>query len=356
MKRKFKLGFTLAEVLIALGILGVVAALTIPATVAHNKEKGWLTASSIFERQLGEALRTMNSQQLLRGQSTTENFVKELTKHMKTIRVCENSNLSECFPQSIMWGSGDAEKQVVDMTNIKSASDFGLDWNTNLVGIQFANGIFSLMAYNPKCSADPYNLDSVKLAGSATTKFGAVKLGTDCMAVLYDVSATSEPNEQNKDIRNINVSSLGNVKCAFEINGSCFGQPFIVGAPMTPAQCADEGSSLGISECITSNDYWAGAVKKCGGVSKMASPTQLASIANYIYETNSVAANVDKSSLELNTKLSSELGLAGVAFTIWSNQVGSDGKANARSYYDTSTTSGDVSRTNSTNQAICLID
>ena len=70
-----------------------------------------------------------------------------------------NDNLSECFPQSIMWGSGDAEKKVVDMSNVKTASDFGLDWDSNLVGVQFANGIFTLFAYNPNCNADPYCID-----------------------------------------------------------------------------------------------------------------------------------------------------------------------------------------------------
>ncbi len=39
-KNKFKrFGFTLAEVLITLGIIGVVAAMTIPNLVAHNQQK-----------------------------------------------------------------------------------------------------------------------------------------------------------------------------------------------------------------------------------------------------------------------------------------------------------------------------
>lgn len=356
MKRRFKFGFTLAEVLITLGIIGVVATLVIPATVAYNKEKGWLTASSIFERQLGEALRSMNSQQLLRGQKTTENFVNELKKHMKTIHVCDNANLSECFPQSILWGSGDAEKKIVDMKNVKKASDFGLDWDSNVVGVQFANGIFSLFAYNPNCDADPYNLDSVKLAGSATSKFGAVKLGTNCIALLYDVSAVSEPNEQNKDIRNINVASLGDVKCAFELNGACFGQPFLISTPMTPSECAEEGSSLGISTCINRNDYWAGAVKKCGGVSKMASAANLAAIANYVYEIDSITSNTNKAALELNTKLAGELGLAGVNYNVWSNEMGESGKAKSRLFTDASTEYIQAPRSNSNYQAICLVD
>ena len=74
-------GFTLAEVLITLGIVGVVAAMTIPTLVANYQERSYNTAASVFERKLNEALRTMNTQQTLSGFSTTEEFVKELSKH-----------------------------------------------------------------------------------------------------------------------------------------------------------------------------------------------------------------------------------------------------------------------------------
>lgn len=36
---KAKLGFTLAEILITLGVIGVVAAITIPNLIANNKAK-----------------------------------------------------------------------------------------------------------------------------------------------------------------------------------------------------------------------------------------------------------------------------------------------------------------------------
>ena len=37
--KKLRFGFTLAEVLITLGIIGVVAAMTIPNLIANNKAK-----------------------------------------------------------------------------------------------------------------------------------------------------------------------------------------------------------------------------------------------------------------------------------------------------------------------------
>ena len=54
MKMINKKGFTLAEVLITLGIIGVVAALTIPTLVQNYQTKSWATASQVFEAKFTE--------------------------------------------------------------------------------------------------------------------------------------------------------------------------------------------------------------------------------------------------------------------------------------------------------------
>ena len=53
MTRKF--GFTLAEVLITLAIIGIVAAMTIPTLIANYQERSWNTAATVFDRKLTEA-------------------------------------------------------------------------------------------------------------------------------------------------------------------------------------------------------------------------------------------------------------------------------------------------------------
>ena len=85
-----KIGFTLAEVLITLAIIGIVAALTIPTLVQNYQERACNTASQVFQRKLGEALRVMNVQGTLAGYTTTEAFVNELSKHIKITRICDN--------------------------------------------------------------------------------------------------------------------------------------------------------------------------------------------------------------------------------------------------------------------------
>ena len=50
-----KKGFTLAEVLITLGIIGVVASMTIPTLITNNQQRSLDTAANIFNRKLGSS-------------------------------------------------------------------------------------------------------------------------------------------------------------------------------------------------------------------------------------------------------------------------------------------------------------
>ena len=111
-------GFTLAEVLITLAIIGIVAALTIPTLVQNYQERAWNTASQVFQRKLGEALRVMNVQGTLAGYTTTEAFVDELSKHIKITRICENDDITTCFADTVTWGD-----EEVDMSKIKKAKN-----------------------------------------------------------------------------------------------------------------------------------------------------------------------------------------------------------------------------------------
>ena len=96
-----KFAFTLAEVLISLGIIGIVAALTIPALVMQNQQRAWDTAANLFEKRLESALQTMNTQLILSGYKTTEDFVNELSKHLNITKICTNDDLKSCFEDTV---------------------------------------------------------------------------------------------------------------------------------------------------------------------------------------------------------------------------------------------------------------
>ena len=334
-----KTGFTLAEVLITLGILGVVAAITIPTLVSNYKQRAWDTAANVFERKLEESLKAMNTQQTLAGYSNTADFVNELSKHFKITRVCKNDDLLTCFEDKVWWGVGDAEPEEVDMAEIKTASHFGQeDWDTDIIGVQFANGTTGLVAYNPDCKQNPYSNQVT---------------GTSCLALLYDTDGFKTPNTSGKDLRSINVSKLGRT-CAFELGGTCFGAPFTP-TLLTKAECEAEKDSLGIKECYHENDYWAGAVKACGGVSKMPTMAQVAEIANYVYNTSGIGAKESVSNLTLDRDKAAELGF-GSLFYVWSGEEDSSSFAYFRAFHPTSTFWPHNYRGSSFPQAVCLGD
>ena len=339
------MAFTLAEVLITLGIIGIVAAMTIPTLIANYQNKAWNTSSQVFERKLEEALRQMNTQQVLAGYRSTADFVNALGKYFKITKICSNDDLMSCFEDKVYWG---VDEEEIDMTKIKNASNFGQDdWDTELIGVQFANGTTGLIAYNPGCKENPY-----------TNQF----TGTSCLAILYDTTGFKTPNTQQKDLRGINVTSLGGSKCAFEINGTCFTAPFKAD-PIDETECEQLKGDLGIKECYYSSpsDFWAGAVKACGGVSKMPTLAQIADIANYVYNTSGIGATA-QGDLTLDYDKVAELGFTashgpGIAFTIWSGEESSNkDSAYVRAFLHNYTLWQPGGRSYSGRHTVCIAD
>ena len=330
-----KTGFTLAEVLITLGIIGIVAALTIPTLMQNYKDRAWATANKVFVRRLEEALKTMNTQQTLAGYRNTADFVDELSKHFKIVKTCQNDDLMSCFEDKVIWGN-----EEVDMTNIKTASNFGQeDWDTDIIGVQFANGTTGLIAYNPSCTEKPF-----------TNQYS----GTDCLAILYDTDGFRNPNTQLKDLNSINVNSLGGSNCAIELSdGTCFGAPFTP-EPLTKAECEAEKSNLGIKECNYDSDYWAGAVKACGGTQNMPAQAQLDKLAEDLYQdTNGDFIGNQNNDLAISMGF---LVYAPGSFFVWSKEEVSDEISYIRSFDPTCTDSHDYYRDGAFPQAVCLAD
>ena len=351
-------GFTLAEVLITLGIIGVVASMTIPTLVANYQERSFNTAATVFERKLGEALKVMNSQSSLAGFDSTENFVEELSKHFKISKTCSNDKLMDCFEEEVSWGSNNGTPETVDMTKIKKAKNFGQkEWKeSNVVGVQFASGVSALIAYNKDATQDPYSNQIVTLSGSSNGKSGSVSLGTNALAILYDTNGAKSPNQSSKDLRSINVTKLGS-GCFAEVNGVCLAMKPQVPTPVTKAECKQlKAEGYGINACSSDNDYWAGAVKLCGGTDKMASTAQLGKIAAYVYNKDSIGAEEEVSGLTFDPAKAAELGLPSPSFLLWSGEAYSATDAYYRYFTSTDTSWHDNYRFRSNILAVCLGD
>ena len=345
-KRK-KAAFTLAEVLITLAIIGIVAALTIPTLVQNYQERAWNTASQVFQRKLGEALRVMNVQGTLAGYTTTEAFVDELSKHIKITRICDNDDITTCFSDTVTWGD-----EEVDMSKIKKAKNFGDDkvgWGTNTIGVQFANGVNGVIAYNPSCTQDPFRNDVISI--------GENGIGTDCLAILYDVDGFKNPNTNQKDLRGLNVELSD--PCAIELSdGTCFSEPFHP-TPLTTAECDQlVADGYPINKCITYNDYWAGAVKKCYDMGyRLPNDNDLRKLAMEIYQD----VNGNFSDNRYSDK-AYEMGLISsvstLTFWLWTNEEDSSINTNAiyRVFHYKETYRLSAGRYDGRSQAVCVVN
>ena len=344
-------GFTLAEVLITLAIIGIVAALTIPTLIQNYQERAWGTASQVFQRKLGEALRVMNVQGTLAGYTTTEAFVDELSKHIKITRICENDDITTCFADTVTWGD-----EEVDMSKIKKAKNFGQeDWDTNTVGVQFANGVNGVIAYNPDCRQNQFSNDVITI--------GENGIGTDCLAILYDVDGFKNPNTENKDLIALNVIRLGkSSNCAIELSdGTCFTAPFYPTA-VTEAECEQlVAEGYPIKECYRESDYWAGAVKACKDMgSSLPSQEQLDQLARDLYPGTEISTSYGVSSNgQRDNDLAVSMGFItspGSGFYLWSSVEHSKNYAYNRDFYSTNTRRDLINRDFSGNQAVCLAE
>ncbi len=344
-----KKAFTLAEVLITLAIIGVVAAITIPSLVKNYNEKAWATAKDVFEKRLEVAAKQLNTEEKLAGYNSTMDFVNELKKKIKIINVCDSDNLGKCFENKILTADG----EEVDAANLKTSAKLAKeDWGTETVGVQFANGINALIAYNPQTDQQPFN-----------NQFSATEAS---MAILYDVSGHKNPNILGKDInQNANVKKLGCMIKKDLVGGMCITQilaPRTGFSPLTKEQCEEQKGDLGIAACNYDNDYWAGAVAKCGGVSKMPTESQLIDLAKYVYNTDSINGGTSTTYAPLDTEkaaqfLSASPGSSSGWFYVWSGQENSSYSAYSRFFSSTHTYWSYYSRSNRIDTlAVCLGD
>lgn len=185
--------FTLAEVLITLGIIGVVAAMTIPtlmnnfqtkATVTSLKEVYSLTnqafSMAVTEDGTPDAWFTLSN-----SDDDNQVMIEELAKYLKVVKKCSQSGEKGCFPANRMYLN-------LNKTNYGILDNDGY-------AIQLSNGMFlsaggSSGVGSPTCALAP----------------GASKqLQNWCASFLIDINGYKEPNQYGKDLFSFYITKNG---------------------------------------------------------------------------------------------------------------------------------------------------
>ncbi len=158
-----KTAFTLAEVLITIGIIGIVAAMTLPALVQHYQEKQRINQLKVFASIFEQALRKTF---LENGYEVSS---LDILNNLKTTKICDRTNV------------GCANVTRYHLNKRRTAAFGPTDpWAGSYTYALLANG--GVLRMNPR-----YNCSD-----TTGTAF--------CGEIAVDINGDKNPNELGKDI------------------------------------------------------------------------------------------------------------------------------------------------------------
>ena len=195
-------GFTLAETLITLMVIGVVAVLTIPALTTQVNEYILQKQKDVFSKKWAEGLRQMRVDGKLETKyASTADFVSEMQKYFKIASICDKDNLTSCFTtESFTYHDDitDLSFTTADLKttqNIASVTGHNLGYTADVMGVVLSDGAQILITVNPDCTG----------IASGDTQGNLEQ----CFAYIANVNGIKSPNAVEKDIvSNINMSAL----------------------------------------------------------------------------------------------------------------------------------------------------
>ena len=217
----FLTGFTMAEILLSLTIIGVVAAITLPSLTGNINERTWNTQRKALYARMSQAVALMpalngygtlteDSSGTVIEDTAAETFVTNgLAKVLKINNICDSEHLPDCglpdkitpfagtqidFPQDL--AELNPQNTSVYVTDVPSGGYTTWSYsqiNSKAAGFETANGESIAVYYNPRCTT---------LLAEANDVYAQQKM---CANFVYDLNGRKGPNTFGKDIGVISV-------------------------------------------------------------------------------------------------------------------------------------------------------
>ena len=196
-------GFTLAEVLITLAIIGIVAALTIPSVISNYQQQEFKTGLKKAVSVLNEAIQMNITQE---GETPYENddLFSYLQRHMNILKT---GGYSVCYGSDGTIVSGKNEDK--NYRNCLQGGDTGSSFQNNRVFYTTDGMRFEVIRYSHSRSTRPIFLHESGLDASLSKEIGGVYFGkcgsyglannpnntlnTPCV-IMVDVNGDKKPN------------------------------------------------------------------------------------------------------------------------------------------------------------------
>ena len=316
-------GFTLAEVLITLGIIGVIAALTLPSLIEDINIRANSERQANIAQKVTQAMEQMRAHGLLNTQyASTDAFVDELQKYLKVAKRCSASNIADCWPTQNVTAANGEEYDVSDAKLGKNINNRGLGNQTNNVGLVLSDGASLIMTYNTNAGVidvgdriTAMTKDIPVGRNGKTKEFPYTSSVTGSIDFVMDVNGAKGPNREkeypritssshhtgtisikNYDIRSFKTASFSK-SCDFKIGSMCVVNLGISYSYINT--CSDTTWDGPYGYC--SRNYWAGAKKACSDIGMtLASQSDLSNIYNHKGESGVPTSGWFWSSAEAN--------------------------------------------------------
>ena len=296
--KKFVYGFTLAETMIVIIVLGIIATLTIPALVNKNKESVAKTKVRKAMAAYESALNKMIIENDLKSDDTLTawagnagNGCANSTNYFKKV---QGDGCIFKTSDGIWWNITDIERPVISFkeinadneeqitTNANNSNDktafvlvgrFGTDGSLRVDDLAYetANSIADANGNQSKTQVEKlYTLLGMKKAGSNTTQSPFAKCNhADTCTITYNCPTTEEPNKTcTMEYTKVTIEAAFGEYDGFTLSSSEAGDIWIADITVlyniTDAKL-DENCSESRDElfCKEYGDYWTLAKRHC---------------------------------------------------------------------------------------------
>ncbi len=211
--------FTMAEILLSLTIIGVVAAITLPSLMANINERTWNTQRKALYARMSQAIAMMpqlngygtlteDESGSVTADTAAETFLTEgLSKVLKINNICDAEHLADCGITSLITPINNGEAFSLPKTLIAFNEIFSgnfctsgyADWgpggfhsyaqtDTKIAAFETQNGESIALYYNPNCTNTFAEHDNY---------FSQPNM---CANFIYDLNGSKGPNATGKDI------------------------------------------------------------------------------------------------------------------------------------------------------------
>ena len=186
-------GFTLAEVLITLAIIGVIAAISVPSLIQKTNSEELKVAFKKDYAMIGQAVNQImfdkgSFSNMCPDDANKYNYLSNIFQgYLKTIKSCPSGTVSgNCWSAPGEWYTGDGDPYKA-----------GDAWVTGPLatwsGVILNNGSFMAISYSPTCP----------------TLFPSGEHG--CGGFMLDTNGFKKPNKVSKDIFLLYIDTSGTV-------------------------------------------------------------------------------------------------------------------------------------------------